>query len=129
MKSSDKGFTLTELMIAMGILLIAISGLMSTFVYCILLNEANSELMTAASDAEYVMEQIKALSTVDFTAIDSYAAPAKLTDPATEHLRNEDILVDPGTGSTIRTITVTVRWIGRNARPRQFQLVTQIAST
>jgi len=129
MKLSDKGFTLLELVVAVGILLIVITGLLYAFITCILMNEANSQLMTAASDAEYVMEQIKALPTITFTDIDSYAVPAELTNPATEHLRNEDITVDRGTGSTIRTITVTVTWTGRNGRQGQFRLVTRIAKT
>ena len=126
-----RGFTLSELMVAAAILALTISALLYVFVSCLLMNEANSELITAASDAEYVMEQIKALPTSDFNAIDSYTVPAELTNPATgrQRLTNEHIDVNKGTGSNIRTITVTVTWSRRNGTPPPFQLVTQIART
>ena len=54
MKSSSKGFTLIELMISVAILLIVISALFVTFVYCILMNESNNNLVKVVNDAQYV---------------------------------------------------------------------------
>ena len=109
-------------MLAAAILLIAISGLLAAFISCILLNEANSELITAAHDAEYVLEQTKAMA---YVAI----ANSSYTDWGV--LRNEQRQIDvvSGAGDYIKTITVTIRWNGRNGRQREFQLVTQIART
>ena len=124
-----RGFTLSELMVAAAILVLTISALLYVFVSCLLMNEANSELITAASDAEYVLEQIKACAYID---IDSYTVPTELTNPLTAHLRNEQIpppLVVGSDDDPIRTVTVTVRWSGRNGFPRAFTLVTQIART
>jgi prepilin-type N-terminal cleavage/methylation domain-containing protein len=124
MKSSDKGFTLTELMIAMGILLIVISGLMSTFIYCILLNESNNNLVTAANDAQYVLEQIKARAYGDIDDFINNFNPNHFSN-----LNNETITF-PGTsiGASIATITVNVSWTERQ-RQRTFQLSTYVAFT
>jgi len=115
---SITGFTLTELMIAMGILLIAISGLLTTFVYCILLNESNNNLVTAANDAQYVLEEIKGLA---YNNINSY------TPPAFNNLENETIpnptVVEI---SGIKEVTVNVSWSERG-RSRNWTLSTRIA--
>jgi len=124
MKFSDKGFTLAELMIAMGILLIAISGLLSTFVYCILLNESNNNLVIAANDAQYVLEQIKAKTYDDIDDFINTFNPNEFSN-----LNNEAITFpDTTIGVSIATIIVNVKWTERQ-RERNFRLSTRVAFT
>ncbi len=119
MRLWDKGFTLLELMVAMAILLIAILGILGVFINSILLSEANTNLVMAVNDAQYVLEQIKGLS---FQDIDSYEPPEF------NNLNNEDIpkpTVNEIT-SRLKEVTVNVNWTQRN-RNRNFQLSTRIA--
>jgi prepilin-type N-terminal cleavage/methylation domain-containing protein len=115
---NDKGFNLVELMIASGILLIVLSGLMVTFVYGILLNESNNNLVIATNDAQYVLEQIKGLA---YSAISSYPAPTFY------NLNNETITLSRSIGTRIAEVTVDVSWTERQ-RQRSFRLSTRIAS-
>lgn len=119
MKSHSKGFSLIELVVSIAILLIAISGLLVTFISCILMNESNSNLVTAVNDAQYVLEQIKGLAYDD---IDAY------TPPTFTNLYNETI-PQPTTveiASGIKEVTVSVNWTERQ-RNRAFVLSTRIA--
>ncbi len=116
-KFSSKGFTLLELLTAAAILLVVISGLLLTFVYCIVLNESNNNLAKATNDAQYVLEQIKSLP---YEEISSY------TPPAFNNLQNETIILNRTIGTTISQITVNVRWNERNAQ-KNFSLSTRIA--
>lgn len=122
-------FSLSELLVAMAILAFVISSLLLLFVSVALMNEANSQMIIAAHDAEYVMEQIRALPTDSFDALDAYIVPQNLTDPATSRLRNETITVDPGSGFNMRIVNVTLEWNERKNRRRQFSLLTQITLT
>ena len=117
MKSSSKGVTLLELMISVAILLIVISGLFVTFVYCILMNESNNNLVKAANDAQYVLEQVKGL---DYDSISTYSAPEF------SNLPSETINLSRVPGSQITEVTVNVNWVERQ-RQRNFQLSTRIA--
>ncbi|MFA5100275.1 MAG: prepilin-type N-terminal cleavage/methylation domain-containing protein, partial [Candidatus Omnitrophota bacterium] len=60
-KRSNSGFSLVELMIAAGILVFAIVGLMSTFISGSILGISSHSLIVAATDAQHVMEKIKDL--------------------------------------------------------------------
>ena len=117
MKLSDKGFTLMELMIAAAILSIVISGLLSTFINCLLVNQANSNLITAANDAQYILEEMKGLA---YSQLSSYT-PLNLTN-----LKNENITLIKNINTSISTITVNVNWTERQS-PRNFSLSTRIA--
>lgn len=120
-----QGFTLAELMIAMGILFIVISGLLVAFVSCILLNESNNNLVIAANDAQYVLEQVKKVNAYD--DIDDFIASF---DPSYfVNLNNETITFpnppDTDIGS-IAEVTVNVRWSMRGGS-KDFSLSTRIA--
>ena len=56
-----KGFTLTELLIALGILAVALTGLLSIYIAGNWLIESGRNTMTATKDAEAVFEYIKSL--------------------------------------------------------------------
>ena len=113
----NNGFTLLELLIATAILLTVLSGLMLTFVSCILLNESNSNLIKAVNDAQYILEQVKGLA---------YNQIATYTSPVFNNLNNESITLSRSIGSRIAEIVVTVNWVERQ-RLRSFVLATRIA--
>lgn len=124
MKSLVKasGFTLSELMIASAILLVAILGLLALLINCIFMNEFNNNLVTAVNDAQYVLEQIKNLP---YNQIGNYTSSF---DPGHfSNLNNEQITfptVNPGTDIT--QITVNVSWTERG-NDRNTELSTLIA--
>lgn len=110
------GFTLSELMIAASILLIAILGLLTLYVNSLILNEANNNLIKAVNDAQYVLEQMKALP---FSSIASY------TPPALTNLKAETITLTRSVGAKSAEVTVNVSWTERQ-RARSFELYTRI---
>lgn len=59
-KLSDRSFTLAELLLACAILAFVLTGLLSLFINCSILNETNRNLSIATSHAQYIMEEIKA---------------------------------------------------------------------
>jgi len=108
-----------ELMLAVAILMVAITGLLATFVSCMLLNQANNNLVIATKDAQYVFEQVKGLAYTDIT---NYAAPSF------NNLNNETITLNRNIGLDIANITVNVTWKERQNQ-RFFSLTTKIAKT
>jgi len=122
MKLSNKGFTLLELMITTGILLVVVSGLLVTFVYCLLLNESNNNLVIAANDAQAVLEEVKGLSYNQIQGYVSSFNSGKFT-----HLSDETVsFPNPVFSAGITEITVNVSWTERQ-RARDFGLSTRIA--
>lgn len=117
MKSYTKGLTLLELMIAAAILLVVISGLLACFVYCILMNESNNNLVIAVNDIQRVLEEIRGLAYDDI---------ASYTAPSFTNLNNETVTLTRSLGSSIGEVTVDVSWIERQ-RQRNFQISTRIA--
>ncbi len=115
------GLTLLEVVFTSAILLIAIAALLYTFVNCILLNASNKELLTAANDAQYVLEQVKSLA---FSQIESY------TPPVFTNLLNESIPVPTvsSISSRVKQVTVNVSWTDKRRRTRDFSLTTRIVS-
>jgi len=112
------GFTLWELMVAATIAAIAIGGLFAAFSGSISLSEANNNLITAATDAQCVLEEISALP---FNDIDSYSVPAF------SNLENENVVVSVSSvGTNIKEVTVDVSWTHKQ-RPGSFRLSTRFA--
>ena len=102
-------------------MLVVVSGLMVTFVYCLLLNESNNNLVIAANDAQAVLEEIKGLSYNQIQGrVSGYSRVfTNLSDEA---------VTFPGAvfGAGIIKITVNIRWTERQ-RIRNFGLSTRIA--
>jgi len=124
MKLSNKGFTLLELVVAVGILLIVITGLLYAFINCILMNESNNNLVTAANDAQYVLEQIKARTYDDIDDFINNFNPNEFNNLKGETITFPDTTI----GTSIATIIVNVRWTERQ-RVRDFRLSTRVART
>lgn len=116
----QRGFTLSELMIAASILLIAILGLLAVLINCTILNEANNNLVTAVNDAQYVLEQIKCLAYAD---IATYAPPELKQINSSETISLTRNYIDL---NRLVEVTVDVDWVERQ-RNKNFQLSTRIA--
>lgn len=116
-KNSNRGFTLLEIMVAAGILVIAITGLLSSFVYFTIQRKSNDELVTAVSDAQYVLEQIKG---VGYSNITNYTAPTF------GNLKNESVNITTVSGNRIMNVTVNVTWM-QGANRKRYELSTRIA--
>lgn len=117
-----RGFTLLEVMVAAGILVIVISGLLFTLVNCLLLNESNNNMVIAANDAQYVLEQIKGLAYNNIANFIATYNPSTFINLQSETVSFPSYSI----GATIAEVTVNVAWTERN-RNRNFQLSTAIA--
>lgn len=118
-----KGLSLIELLMATIILILILSGLLLAFVSCILMNEANNNLVTAANDAQYVIEQIKGLAYGSISSFVNNFDQSQFTN-----LHNEAVIPNASVGSQIADLSVNVTWTERG-RNRQFGLSTRIART
>lgn len=112
-----KNFTLIELMVSCSILVFVGAALLLCFVRFILLNQSNSNLVTAIGDAQSILEDIRAL---DYGDISSYS-------PSTfANLNQEDITVARTIGTRISEVTVNVSWM-ENQRQKSYSLSTRFA--
>ena len=121
-----EGFSLVETMFGVFILLAVIIPALFSFINCMLLNGTSRNLVTAANDAQYVLEQIKAL---DYeTRIYAPPFPSGYTLPMFTNLNNEAVAFEPAPtiGSSISKITVKVSWTERQ-KSRSFSLATYFA--
>ena len=57
--AADRGFTLVEVLIAIGILAVVIVGLLQLFIYCSTLAEAAGNTTLAINEAQNKMEEIR----------------------------------------------------------------------
>lgn len=113
-----KGFTLIGLVIALAISAFVIISSLGVFVNAIFLNEISRNRVTAISDAQFVLEEIKRLA---YNNINAFVP----TQPA--NLPGEVITVNRADIDTnIKGVTVTVVW-NEKQRPRTYQLYTRIA--
>jgi len=136
MSSSDRGFTLPELLLAAVILAVALSGLLMLFINCIFLNESSRNLTTAATHAEYIMEEIRGNG---FAGLEDKITANNGT-PAGWDLNSAEIQsqynLAPLSGETITTavtqsgnpvgVSVKVNWSDRTHRERSAELRTLI---
>jgi len=121
MRSGSKGFSLIELMFGVVILLIVTIAALSTFINSMFLNESSRNLVTAANDAQYALEQIRAQ---DFNNIQTYISGYNTTFT---NLSGESITFpSPVYTSTLDTITAQITWNERNAT-RTFSITTRFA--
>ncbi len=112
-----RGFTLLELMVTVAILVFAIGGLFTSFMYSALLRETSANLVKASTDAQFVLEQMKGVS---------YSALSAYVPPALNSLPNENVTLQKNIGARIAEVTVNVSWTERG-RNRNFALTTRFA--
>jgi hypothetical protein len=125
-----KAFTLSELLIAAGVLVIALGGLLLGFMACFILNESSRNLALASGHAQFVMEEI---TDTTFASIKTSADSgvwdwdaADVTSNGLSVLYNESIDTQV-TGADPLTIVVTVNWQDQKGRNRNVVLQTLLA--
>jgi len=131
-KLSNRGLTLTELLLAAAILVFALSGILVLYTSCIILNDSNRNLTTALNHAQYIVEGIK---NVPFDNIITDVNSdgnwnwniSSINNNGLAALSNETITTT-ATGTNPIVITVTVNWSDRGLRARSTTLQTSIAN-
>lgn len=130
-KNSLTGFTLMELMIGAGVLIIALVGLVAAFTGCFALGESATNLTTAINDAQCVMEEIRAHNIPSLITNEDWAnwAATDLVDGGggCTSLSDESIEVTypAGIGADPLEVMVTVHWTERG-RQKSTQVVTLV---
>lgn len=125
MKLSNKGFTLSELVLAAAILAFTFAGLLALFINCILLNEASRNLGIATGHAQYALEEIKntPFASIQNATWDNAIISSKGLDP----LEDESIVITMTVaGAKIKEVLVTDRWKDRGVRQRSLDFKTLI---
>ena len=130
----EKGFTLSELMIASLILALTLVSMIGLITNLASVNEANRDLLVATLHAQYVLAEIKengnptqVASLVntghwDLTTAQLAAAPYSLTT-----LSGETIDTAVFQSGNPCGVTVTLSWVAHSQRPRSVTLSTLIA--
>ncbi|MCM8796720.1 MAG: prepilin-type N-terminal cleavage/methylation domain-containing protein [Candidatus Omnitrophica bacterium] len=98
---NKKAFSLIEIMMAVAVLTIAIIPFLLAILNGILLIDSSRNLVCAANDAQYVLEEMK---TINYANLSTY------TPPTFNNLNNETVTLDKNIGATISTITVNINW-------------------
>lgn len=114
MRSKGKGFTLIELLLGVAIVAFTISGTLLSFVYLVILNNASSNLVVAANNAQYVLEEMSDL------------AYSQLSGYTPTQVPNLNITLSRDIGTALATVTVTVNWTENN-NAKNFSLSTCFA--
>jgi prepilin-type N-terminal cleavage/methylation domain-containing protein len=96
-----RAFSLIELMVAVAILAVALTGALLTYVNCMLLNESSRNMVIAACDAQHVLEELRALN---------YGSISGYTAPVFSNLNNETVTLTSTVGSSVATVNVDISW-------------------
>lgn len=116
------GFSLIELMFGVSILVVVIIATLSAAINSIFLNESSRNIVIAANDAQYALEQIKMQN---FSNIPNYIQ--NYSSNQFSNLPNENITFsNPSYGSNLDTITIQINWNERNAT-RTYSTTTRFA--
>ncbi|UCC95309.1 MAG: prepilin-type N-terminal cleavage/methylation domain-containing protein [Candidatus Omnitrophota bacterium] len=143
-RMKKKGFTLSELLLAVAILAFALTSLLAEFFACFLLNEANRNLTTAVTHAQFVMEDIRdenVLATIRNnidTGLWDWDTDLEFTNNGLERLSGEAIdacCYNTGNGTCetncpgldLLPIRVRVDWQDRGPRNRNITFETLVA--
>ena len=131
MKNTTKAFTLSELMIAVGILAFVFGALLLVFISCIILNESSRNFTVATSHAEYVLEQIKDRADTGFSALAGQINAGSWNWSGAPVSSNLVFLANETIGTSVSgtnplTVGVTVRWNDRGGRNRNTTVQTLI---
>jgi len=111
-----------ELMVAVGILAVAITGLLAAFINVSLLSQANRNKIIAINDAQYVLEMVK--NNPDYRDPGNYDV-SNLTN---QNLNNELISVTVSLPSdNLKSVVANVTWTDQRRQTSNFTLTTQFA--
>ena len=104
-----KGFSLVEMMFGVFILLAVIIPALFSFINCMLLSRASRNLITAANDAQYVLEQIKNLPYNQIGYYTSHFDPSHFSNLKEEQITFPTVNL----GADITEVKVKVSWTQR----------------
>jgi type II secretory pathway pseudopilin PulG len=107
MKRTNSGFTLLELMIAAAIIIVALAGLLSTYVACFELNETTRNTNLALNAAQKTLEEVRS-STFSGIAT-AYNGYNFSVSGMSENVSLGHVYVD-NTSTSLLNITVGVCW-------------------
>lgn len=114
---ADKGFTLVEVLIAIGILAVVIVGLLQLFVYCSTLAQAAGNTTLAVNEAQNKIEEIRShnFSTI---AIDYASGGTPGNTFALTGLNGTGTITTSQVGgsSELLQIQINVNWQNQNSR-------------
>lgn len=124
---SRKSLTLSELLLAAVILVVALSAILIEFIACGFLNDSSRNTTRAITHAQQVMEEIKnetfANVKTEINNGDWDWNTATINSEGLTALKNEAIDTRVS-GTTLLTISTTVSWEDRNGRGRTVSLET-----
>ncbi|MEI6437354.1 MAG: hypothetical protein WCO69_01235 [Candidatus Omnitrophota bacterium] len=124
---SNKGVSFPEVLIAVGILGFALTGLLNGMVTTINLNRVTRNTSLALTHAEYVLESIRSTPYMSITSdINTGRWTMKekeIKDEGLVPLINESITT-AYSGSGPLTVTVVVKWEDTGGRKRNIELTT-----
>ncbi len=119
-KRLDSGFSFMELMVAVGILAVALTGLLAAFINASLLSQANRNKIIAVNDAQYVLEKVK--NNPD------YDVPGTYSGGNFTNLNDEAIIVTVSAPvANIKNVVANVTWTNERRQTSSFALTTQFA--
>ncbi len=127
LKCNQRGFTFVEVIVALGLLLIASTGTFGVFFFA-LQNAGTAKHTTAATySAKWQMETIKNTTFEYITALfpDGVTSEVQGTSLPDGEMT---VTYPDGTGANPLTITVTVSWLERTIT-KSVQLTTQMISS
>ncbi len=123
-RGGGAGFTLVEVMVAVGVLIISLLGLISVAVGVIHGNAFSRQLTTGTTLAQDKIEALKGKAYGDAElSAGSHSDPG---NPISSLYNRTWTVVDNAPATDVKTITVTVGWNWRGA-PHSVDLVTFIA--
>ncbi|MCF7877257.1 MAG: prepilin-type N-terminal cleavage/methylation domain-containing protein [Candidatus Omnitrophica bacterium] len=109
-----KSFTLIELMVAIAILTLLATSLLTAYSSCVFLSLSNNNLAKAANNAQHVLEEL---------AAGPYDQITTQTHSGFNNLRNETITINVTPATNKKEVLVEVGWDERG-RDNSFKLFT-----
>ena len=126
--SGPKGFTLLEVMIALGILLIGAVGTLSIFGYGLRATAASKHVTAATNIARAKLEEIKNTPFDNITAAYPNGSSYDIESASLPEGTTWTVSYPDGTGANPLNISLIVSWQGENGRTSQVELMTLVTS-
>jgi len=107
--NSIKGFTLTELVIAMAILVIVLLGLTQVFIYCMVLSESAGNATVCMAEIQGKLEEMRSHNFPDIAA--DYSAGGSLGDIFTlSQLNGTGVIFIDNTNPQLLEVRIVASW-------------------
>ncbi|MCG8430607.1 MAG: hypothetical protein MJA29_05510 [Candidatus Omnitrophica bacterium] len=126
---SSAGFTIAELLLAAGLLTVALTSILALYSKILIMNESSREQFTALSHAEYVLAEIR---DTDFKYVDAMVdggswdwSETYIQSNGLTPLTNESIDTS-STGTDVLDVSTSVTWTDRQGSSRSMTVQTKI---